>query len=156
MIDTLIQSKFKMVIAVTGGGTGAINELLKDGGGSAVLLEAIVPYCTKSIEQFLGRTPEKYCSLETAKMLAHQAFQRASDLTESERVFGVGATSSLIKQNGIEREGREHRVYVTVTSLNNDLSVEKEVTYVKNRQVQEGIATQLILETILKFVNESF
>jgi nicotinamide mononucleotide (NMN) deamidase PncC len=64
------------VLAITGGGTGAIAELLRVPGGSRLLLEALVPYDARSLASFLGGEPEQASSVETAVAMA-QARSRA-------------------------------------------------------------------------------
>ncbi|MBR5627545.1 MAG: hypothetical protein IKW74_08015, partial [Thermoguttaceae bacterium] len=80
MIRRLHKSPWKMVLAVTGGGSGVIGDLLSVPGGSQTLLEAIVPYSTESLCQFLRTVPEQYCSEKTARLMAMSAFLRAIQL----------------------------------------------------------------------------
>src|SRR5688572_9982177 len=70
------------VLAITGGGTGAIAELLRVPGGSRILLEAIVPYDAGSLRDFLGGDPEQACSDETAVAMAERARRRAATLAK--------------------------------------------------------------------------
>src|SRR5262245_28880726 len=84
------------VLAVTGGGSEAIGELLRHGNGSKTLLEAVVPYDQKAFETFLGGKPDKFCSELAARQLALAAYNRARFLTDKP-VIGVGATCSLVK-----------------------------------------------------------
>ena len=48
------------VLALTGGGSRAIAELLEVPGGSRTLLEALVPYSEASIANLLGSRPEQF------------------------------------------------------------------------------------------------
>ena len=50
MIREAQASGRQAVLAITGGGTSAIAELLRVPGGSRLLLEAIVPYDPRSLE----------------------------------------------------------------------------------------------------------
>src|SRR5437899_7579072 len=61
------------VLAITGGGTGAIAELLRVPGGSRLLLEALVPYDSRALASLLGFEPERACSVETAVTMAQRA-----------------------------------------------------------------------------------
>ena len=54
MIAAMQASGRQAVLAITGGGTGAIAELLRVPGGSRLLLEAIVPYDSGSLGDYLG------------------------------------------------------------------------------------------------------
>ena len=47
----------KAALAITGGGSGAINELLRIPGGSRLLIEAQVPYDEQALAMFLGFRP---------------------------------------------------------------------------------------------------
>jgi nicotinamide mononucleotide (NMN) deamidase PncC len=71
----------QMVVAVTGGGSRAIAELLEVPGGSRTLLEAIVPYSSEALVKFLGGKPEQFCSARTARGMAMAGFQRGRGLT---------------------------------------------------------------------------
>ena len=43
------------VLAITGGGSGAIADILRVPGASRLLLEALVPYDARALADFLGR-----------------------------------------------------------------------------------------------------
>ena len=66
-----------MVLAITGGGSGAIADLLEVPGGSRTVLEAVVPYSAAALVEFLRGKPEQFCSARTARAMAMAAFQRA-------------------------------------------------------------------------------
>ena len=86
-----------MVVVVTGGGSRAISDLLCVPGGSRTLLEALVPYGSKALVEFLAAEPEHFCAEPTARIMAVQAYTRAVKLREDDRpVVGVGATASLV------------------------------------------------------------
>lgn len=82
------------VVAVTGGGSGAISALLEVAGASRTLLEASVPYHARALEAFLGGPSDQACAPETARSLAMAAWHRARRLDPDAR-FGVGCTASL-------------------------------------------------------------
>src|SRR5712691_12296526 len=95
-IAAMHASARQAVLAVTGGGTAAIAELLRVPGGSRLLLEAIVPYDPRSLAEFLGQAPEQACSAETAVAMAERARGRAAAIARPEAVpIGLGATASL-------------------------------------------------------------
>src|SRR5688500_11050393 len=60
----------QLVIALTGGGSGAISTLLQVPGASASILEAIVPYAAQSLHDWLGGPVDQYCSEATARAMA--------------------------------------------------------------------------------------
>ena len=141
---------------VTGGGTGAISELLKYGGGSELLLEAVVPYNQQSFISLVGRIPDSYCSEISAEMLAMSAYKRAKELNKNnyKNPIGVGMTCSLKHEN--ERKGRKHGVYI---SFKNKVHI-KSFSFILNnnyfwksdkkiRQLQEECASKLLIYCFL-------
>jgi hypothetical protein len=70
----------RLVVAITGGGSRAIANLLEVPGGSRTLLEAVVPYSPAALIEWLGGTPENSCSARTARAMAMAAFLRARRL----------------------------------------------------------------------------
>src|SRR5438093_1443446 len=77
IVERVHASGRRVVLAVTGGGSGAIAELLRVPGGSRTLVEAIVPYSPDALVDFLGHEPEQACSAETAVAMARRALARA-------------------------------------------------------------------------------
>src|SRR5215471_10065879 len=97
MIADVHASGRQAVLAITGGGTGAIAEMLRVPGGSRFLLEAIVPYDARALGEFLGGDPAQACSVETAVAMAERARARAAALArEGAEPIGLGATASLV------------------------------------------------------------
>lgn len=136
------QQPHKAVLAITGGGSEAIGELLRYGNGSNTLLEAVVPYDQQAFNNFVGGKPDKYCAPEAARDLAMAAYQRAKTLNpDSIHNIGIGVSCSLAKDN--ERPGREHKAFVAVQSM---LSTS---TYfpalVGNREEQEKTVSEEII-----------
>jgi nicotinic acid mononucleotide adenylyltransferase/nicotinamide mononucleotide (NMN) deamidase PncC len=70
-------SGHQFVLAITGGGSRAIAELLETPGGSRSLLEAVVPYSASALASWLRAAPEHYCSRETARAMAMASYSRA-------------------------------------------------------------------------------
>jgi nicotinamide mononucleotide (NMN) deamidase PncC len=66
LISALHASGRKAALAITGGGSGAIAELLRVPGGSRLLIDAQVPYDAQALAAFLGFAPEQACSSDTA------------------------------------------------------------------------------------------
>lgn len=141
LISDIHSSGKKIAIAVTGGGAEVIGNLLRHGGGSKTIVEAIVPYGQASFDDFVRGKPDKYCSTGAARDLAMAAFNRLSDLNVGNRedFIGVGATCSLAKKE--ERIGREHHAYIaiqtekytrtyTIDLSKEDRNREEEETYV--------------------------
>jgi hypothetical protein len=86
----------QLFMAITGGGSTAIGELLKDQGGSNILVGAYVPYSASALEEYLGNEVFKACSLPIAHQLAHKARSDAYRHNKSEKEsVGLGVTASL-------------------------------------------------------------
>lgn len=112
LIEQIHASGRRVVLAITGGGSGAIGELLRVPGGSRTLVEAIVPYDGASLAQFLTSGPDQACSEETATAMAHRARERARSLIpEAAATVGLGATASLASDR--PKKG-EHRCHIAV------------------------------------------
>lgn len=151
-IDSLVEKGVPTVFYITGGGSGAINELLKYGGGSSFLLEAQVPYDNKCVVELLGGyAPDQFCCLGTSAMLATSAYQRAVAITGSQDVVGVGVTCKLQKSKK-ERKGREHAVFVTVHGKNKTRVSSVRLTEERNRTEEEEVVSNLIVKEYCNFL----
>ena len=80
MISALHGSGRKAALAITGGGSGAVGELLRVPGGSRLLIEAQIPYDEQALAAFLGFAPAQACSADTAIAMARTARARAAGL----------------------------------------------------------------------------
>jgi len=110
LISALHASGRKAALAITGGGSGAIGELLRVPGGSRLLIEAQVPYDTQALAAFLGFVPAQASSADTAIAMARSARERAARLVPAETdLVGLGATAALVSDR--PRRG-EHRFHV--------------------------------------------
>src|SRR5215467_3129278 len=102
LISALHTSGRKAALAITGGGSGAVGELLRVPGGSRLLIEAQVPYDERALATFLGSVPVQACSSDTAIAMAQSARARAARLVPSTGVgagtdlVGLGATAALV------------------------------------------------------------
>jgi nicotinamide mononucleotide (NMN) deamidase PncC len=114
MIAAMHASGRQAVLAITGGGSGAIAELLRVPGGSRLLLEAVVPYDWRALTEFVGSEPEQASSVETAVAMARRARARAVNLAPAgARLIGLGATAGLVTDR--PRQG-EHRCHIAVAT----------------------------------------
>jgi Cytidylyltransferase-like len=110
LISRLHASGRKAALAITGGGSGAIGELLRVPGGSRLLIEAQVPYDPQALEVFLGFAPEQACSADTAIAMARTVRARAAKLVPAGTdLVGLGATAALVSDR--PRRG-EHRFHI--------------------------------------------
>ncbi|WP_321418648.1 hypothetical protein [uncultured Methanomethylovorans sp.] len=150
LVHLINSSGYKIVLAITGGGTEAIGELLRHGGGSATLLEAIVPYSQQAVDAFTGKKPEKYSSTRTARAMTMAAFQKAimlqQEQNEAGRVLGIGATSILTKYD--ERKERQHELHIAIQSLQNTTTYSICFLEERERETEESLACRLIINAI--------
>jgi nicotinamide mononucleotide (NMN) deamidase PncC len=110
LISALHGSGRKAALAITGGGSGSIGELLRVPGGSRLLIEAQVPYDERALATFLGFAPEQACSSDTAIAMARSVRARAARLVPAGTdVVGLGATAALVSDR--PRKG-EHRFHI--------------------------------------------
>ena len=110
LISELHASGRKVALAITGGGSGAIGELLRVPGGSRLLVEAQVPYDALALATFLGFAPEQASSADTAIAMARTARARAARLVPADtELIGLGATAALVSDR--PRRG-EHRFHI--------------------------------------------
>ena len=113
LIRQIHAAAVRMVLAISGGGSRAIAELLAVPGASRTVLEAVVPYSAAALVELLHARPESYCSVATARAMAMASFQRALRLAPSEptTLAGIGATASLASDR--PKRG-PHRVHVAL------------------------------------------
>lgn len=153
LIETIHGSGRPLVLAISGGGSRAIADLLEIPGGSQSVLEATVPYSAAALEAFLVFQPEQACSEQTARAMAMAAWNRAGQLAVdklSAQVVGVGCTASLTTWRP-KRGG--HRIHVAWQTAQETGAVSLELDKsTRTRQQEEAIATNLVLLAVGKAV----
>jgi hypothetical protein len=158
LISTLHASGRKAALAITGGGSGAIGELLRVPGGSRLLIEAQVPYDALALATFLGFAPAQACSSDTAIAMARTARARAARLVPSTGVgagadlvgpdlVGLGATAALVSDR--PRKG-EHRFHIAFANSAGPNSTGAHCTCVlakgrRDRAAEEDLVSRAIV-----------
>ncbi len=140
LISALHATPHRGVLAITGGGSGAIERLLTTPGGSATVLEAIVPYSERALADWLGGEPLRACDEATARAMAMRSLDRAQELDPSAdpaELVGVGCTASLATTR--TKRG-EHRAHVAVQTLDQTLVVTLRFEKGKRSRADEEIA----------------
>jgi hypothetical protein len=140
----------QFALAITGGGTRAISDLLTVPGGSRTVLLAVVPYSEAAFLNLFRTKPEHFCSARTARMMAMAAFQKTRDLigegNEPGNLLGIGCTASLASDR--PKRGA-HRLYVATQSAAATITYSLEL--LKDRRTrgnEEDIAARTILNAI--------
>lgn len=118
LISALHGSGRKAALAITGGGSGAVGELLRIPGGSRLLIEAQVPYDALALETFLGFAPAQACSADTAIAMARSVRARAERLVPAgTELVGLGATAALVSDRPRKGEHRFHIAFANSTGI---------------------------------------
>jgi len=118
LISTVHASGRKAALAITGGGSGAIGELLRVPGGSRLLIEAQVPYDSRALATFLGFAPEQASSADTAIAMARSVRARAAKLVPADTdLVGLGATAALVSDRPRRGEHRFHVAYANAAGI---------------------------------------
>lgn len=144
----------QIVLAVTGGGSGVIEQLLSVPGGSRTVLEARVPYAATAINDWLRAVPESYCSARTARAMAMSAFQRADCLSNraddpsssADQLVGIGVTASLASEQPKRGTHRVHAAVQTASSTTEvTLTLDKGF---RSRREEEQLVAALLLNVV--------
>jgi nicotinamide mononucleotide (NMN) deamidase PncC len=118
LISTLHGSGRKAALAITGGGSGAIGELLRVPGGSRLLIEAQIPYDEQALAAFLGFAPAQASSADTAIAMARAARARAARLAPAGTdLVGLGATAALVSDRPRRGEHRFHIAFANAAGI---------------------------------------
>ena len=144
MLRAIHANQHQVVMAITGGGSKAIGQLLEIPGASQTLLEAVVPYAPAALSAWLGNAPEQFCSVTTARAMAMRAWLQArkfSDMDDPLLLVGMGTTASLASNH--PKRGT-HRIHVAVQTATSTASSTLILTSKKrDRKKEEWLAAKL-------------
>ncbi|MGC1892005.1 MAG: hypothetical protein WA709_39005 [Stellaceae bacterium] len=148
LISALHASGRKAALAITGGGSGAVGELLRVPGGSRLLIEAQVPYDALALAAFLGFAPAQASSSDTAIAMARTVRARAAKLVPAGTdLVGLGATAALVSDR--PRKG-EHRFHIAFANSAGPNSTGAHCTCVmakgrRDRAAEEDLVSRAIV-----------
>ena len=147
LVEQIHAAPTRIVLAVAGGGSGAIAALLEVPGASRTVLEVVVPYCEAAMVDWLGGPPDRACSHRTAQAMAASAFRRARRYGDPHApVAGVAATASLATDR--PRRG-SHRVHLAMqtdrVAVTWSLDLRKGA---RSRAEEERLVTRLVLNVV--------
>jgi len=144
LISTLHASGRKAALAITGGGSGAISELLRVPGASRLLIEAQVPYDEQALATFLGFAPAQSCSADTAIAMARGARARAARLVPAATdLVGLGATAALVSDRPRRGEHRFHIACATPAGIAHCTCVMAKGK--RDREAEEDVVSRAIV-----------
>ncbi len=99
-------------IAITGSGIQAVSDLFSEPGASRTILEVIVPYSRRALDEFVGVSAEQHVSADEARLMAVAALRRARHLAAGDvghnTLFGVGCTAAVATDRVRRGEDRAH------------------------------------------------
>jgi len=147
LVEEIHATPARVVMAVTGGGTGAIGQLLQVPGASRTVLQAVVPYSAAALADWLGGPPEQACSAENARAMAMAAFLRACRWDDSPgSLAGVACTASLASDRPKRGPHRVHLAVQTATvTVARSLELNKEA---RTRAQEERLVSRLVLGAV--------
>lgn len=146
MTEQIHASERQLVVAITGGGSKAISQLLDVAGASRSVLEAVVPYADAALAAWLGSSVDRSCSEPTARAMAMASWMRARRLApeaDPQQLVGIGATASLASDR--PKRG-EHRVHVAMQTATHTASCSLQLSKgSRDRKKEQWLAAKLIL-----------
>ncbi len=156
LVHRIHASGRRLVLAVTGGGSQAIGDLLSVPGASQSVLEAIVPYSPPALARFLGAQPEQFCSAATARLMAMAAYHRAGvDArdgkagTQQGDLLGIGCTASLATDRPKRGAHRLHAAWQSATT-----TAVVSIELAKGRRTRRA-EEQLVARVLLNLIAEA-
>ncbi len=154
LVQQVHDSPTQLVMAITGGGSRAVADLLEVPGGSRTLLEAIIPYSAPAMVELLGGMPDEFCSAAAARAMAMAAFRRALRCAPADAaVAGVSCTASLATDRPKRGPHRAHLAMQTVTTTAAwRLVLHKDR---RSRAEEERLVGRLLLNVIAESCNVS-
>lgn len=146
LIRKIHESKYKITFVSSGGGTNAISSLLKVPGASNTILESYIPYSKKSMDLFLNKKPDHYCSLDTCLSMAANAYKKSMDIDKDcnkKYLIGVAVTASLATT--YTKIG-DHKFYITIQTESFTKSLECILNKgSRSREEEEELITEYVL-----------
>ncbi|VAW34340.1 hypothetical protein MNBD_CHLOROFLEXI01-2509 [hydrothermal vent metagenome] len=147
LVQAIHDAPERTVLVAAGAGTEALSNLLGVAGATRTLLEALVPYSKAAFDEFLGKTPAKYVTERTARLMAGRAFTRARWLEgDANPVVGIACTATIITDR--PKRG-EHRAYIATWQP--DRLVEYAIHLNKghrNRAGEENLVSRIVLNAL--------
>lgn len=147
LIEAVHSSPGEVVLAVAGGGSGAVASLIEVAGASRTVLEALIPYCEGAMTDFLGGWPDQFCSPQAARTMAMAAFRRACRYrSEVGNLSGVSCTASLATDRPKRGPHRAHVALQTAAAtVTWSLELEKQR---RSRAEEERLVSRLVLNAV--------
>ena len=146
LIKKIHESKYKITYVSSGGGTNAISSFLKVPGASNTILESYIPYSKKSMDIFLNKKPDHYCSLNTCLSMSANAYKKCTQIEQKSNtkyLIGVAVTASLATT--YNKIG-DHKFYIAIQTDSYTKSVSCILKKaLRSREEEEELITEYVL-----------
>ena len=147
LIKKIHETNYKIYCSFAGGGYTFISDYLSVPGASKNFVYGEIPYSKEGFESLTGRT-DKFVTQEAALELAKTSYRKCVELTKDKvHAIGVGVTCCLATEN--EREGREHKIFVSTYSHKRSNSTFLILKQGRTREAEENLASSFILDELL-------
>ena len=114
LIQKIHASGYRFVLVSSGGGSDAVSDLLRVPGASNSVLESYIPYARESLDYYLLKKPDKYCSEDTTLSMAAKAFSAAKKIdskSHPRKLLGIAITASLA--TSYSKKG-DHKFFIAI------------------------------------------
>ncbi len=147
LAEQIHQTPTLVTLAISGGGSRAIADLLEAPGASRTVLEAAVPYSEAAMIRWLGSRPDQFCSAPTARAMALVALERARQGFSGDRpAAGIACTASLASDR--PKRG-PHRAHVAVQTVARtavwSIEMQKDC---RSRREEEELVRRMVLNAV--------
>lgn len=154
LVQALHDSPAMVAVQVTGAFAGLDDLLWRVPGASRTILDFDLTYSRAATIEALGRDPGKFCTIETAVLMAEKAYERAVRLAAADRevipfapeLYGLGATASLATDR--VKKGAD-RFHVAVRSADQTWSFSATFEPGTTREEQAALADRFALHALL-------
>lgn len=154
LIEAIQDSGHRAALIISGGGIGAVHDLLSHPGASRFVLELQIPYSPPAMFDYLGEKLDGFCSEDAAKIMAERAYERALIFTlshgDGKPILGIACTAAL--QTIRARKG-DDRAYFCIKSRKREVARKLEVAP-GSRAEQEELVSAALLAFMAEFLGE--
>lgn len=146
IVKLINQTPFKAYIALAGGGQTFASQYLQYSGASQTIAGIHIPYGKQAFDDFVSKPVDKYVSQESARLMAKKAYFECVKQVDVQHAIGVGLTCSIASEG--EREGRSHRIIVSVHSYDKSRVESYTLKQGLSRQDEEAYCCYLVFKAL--------
>jgi nicotinic acid mononucleotide adenylyltransferase len=147
IVDKINQSPYKAFFAIAGGGQSFIGDYCNISGASQTVIGAIIPYSQVVFEKFIKGKVDTFASPEGSRKLAVASFNECLGAgVDFDNAIGIGASSAVGKDH--ERNGRVHKIHVTVHCAKFTQTNSLFLQAGRTREEEDAMISKLILDLL--------